>query len=148
MGAPIRTSSDIPDFSTYPSSPGDQLPSSPRAMRVGADHQLPSDTLHDVATQVGGSIGSGMNVVREIADRAAERMQGLRESMDELYVSARDRTTEIAQAKFDEVRAQSQVQMRRAKQYAEAKPLHVIAAAGVAGLVLGFSARAWRSNRG
>ncbi|HUS20373.1 MAG TPA: hypothetical protein VMZ25_12045 [Terriglobales bacterium] len=152
MGAPIRTSSDIPDFSTYPSSPSDQLASpsaaSFRTMGAKPERQLPADPLHEVATQVGRAIGTGMNTVRDASDSALDRIDSLRSSLDAMYCTFRDRSTEMAQVKFDQVRAQSQAQLRRAKQYAEANPLHVIAAAGVAGLALGFGARAWRNNRG
>jgi ElaB/YqjD/DUF883 family membrane-anchored ribosome-binding protein len=151
MGAPIRSSSDIPDFSTYPSAPSDHLLSAPASTRVPVnanEENAIGERLHEVATQVGSSLGAGVNALRHARELAMERIQSLRESMDELYSSVRDRSTDVAQNKFDELRAQSQVQMRRAKQYADEKPLAVIAAAGVAGLVLGIGARTWRNNRG
>ena len=138
MGAPIRTSSDIPDFSTYPSSPSDQLPSASES----------SVRLNEVAAQVGTRLGEGMVVVNSIRDQALGRIGALRESLADLYCAARDRSVDMAQEKLDMVRGQSQEQLRRAKQYAEARPLAVIAAAGVAGLLLGIGARAWRENRG
>ncbi len=160
MGAPNRTSSDVPDFSTYPSSPRDQSPSNQSLGNqsfsikdpIAGGHLLsahdPSAVLHDVATEVGTRLGEGMNVVREARDRALDRVESLRESIGGLYGSARDRSSELAQEKFDLLRSESQVQLRRAKQYAEARPLAVIAVAGVAGLLLGAGVRAWRGNRG
>jgi ElaB/YqjD/DUF883 family membrane-anchored ribosome-binding protein len=154
MGAPIRTSSDIPDFSTYPSAPSDHLLSAHASTKTPVE-ALPSEAenataarLHDVATQIGSSVGAGVNAVRNARERAMERIQSLRGSLDDLSSSVRGRSTDLAQNKFDELRAQSQVQLRRAKQYADEKPLAVIAAAGVAGLVLGIGARTWRNNRG
>jgi ElaB/YqjD/DUF883 family membrane-anchored ribosome-binding protein len=138
MGAPIRTSSDIPDFSTYPSSPSDQ------SLSVSE----PSARLNEVASQVGSRLGEGMAAVHDLRDRALDRIDSVRSSLDALFCATRDRATEMAQEKFDLVREQSQAQLRRAKQYAEARPLAVIAAAGVAGLLLGIGARAWRENRG
>ncbi len=138
MGAPIRTSSDIPDFSTYPSSPSDQSVSAHDSSAV----------LNDVATEVGNRLGESMNVVRDARDRALDRVQHMRESLDDLYCTARDRSRELAQEKFGQLRDVSQVQLRRAKQCAEARPLAVIAAAGIAGVLLGAGVRAWRGNRG
>ena len=154
MGAPIRTSSDIPDFSTYLSAPSDHLlsahgtSSAPQSALPSRAEDALGERLREVATKVGSSLGAGVNTLRNVSERAAERMQSLRGSMDELYVSARDRSTEIGQSKLDELRAQSRTQIRRARQFAEDKPLAVIAAAGVAGLLLGAGARAWRNTRG
>lgn len=145
MGAPIRTSSDIPDFSTYPSSPSDQLLSAPEPDPLDSGSNL---RLHDVATQVGTRLGEGMAVVNQVRDRALDRIDSWRSTLDALVCSVRDHATDIAQEKLDLVREQSQAQLRRAKQYAEARPLAVIAAAGVAGLLLGIGARAWRGDRG
>lgn len=138
MGAPIRTSSDVPDFSTYPSAPSDHLLSA-HASR---------SPLHEVAAEVGSRLGEGANVVRAARDRAWDRIHSMRDSLDELYGSARSRSMEVAQQGLDHLRAESQVQVRRAKEFADARPLAVIAAAGVAGVLLGAGIRAWRGNRG
>jgi ElaB/YqjD/DUF883 family membrane-anchored ribosome-binding protein len=144
MGAPIRTSSDIPDFSTYPSSPSDQSPT--------ADHLLPergsAARLDEIGTQVGNTLGVGYNALMDARERVMDRIDSVRSSMDAVFCTVRDRATNLAQDKFDVVRGQSQEQLRRARQYADANPLAVIAAAGVAGVLLGAGARAWRNNRG
>lgn len=150
MGAPIRTSSDIPDFSTYPSSPSDQMLSA-HAARQTPVFDAKSDAanpLHQVAKEVGSRLGEGMNAVQCMRNEALDRIDSVRSSMDALYCTLRDRATGVAQEKFDLLRGESQVQLRRAKQYAEARPLAVIAAAGIAGVLIGAGVRAWRGNRG
>ena len=153
MGAPIRTSSDIPDFSTYPSSPSDQLVSAhttpvDAATDFNSAKYGAAESLHDVAREVGTRLGEGMNVVNSLRDRAFDRIDSLRQSFDQLYCSLRDRSTDVAQEKFDTLREGSREQLLRAKHYAEARPLAVIAAAGIAGILLGAGVRAWRGNRG
>ncbi len=142
MGAPIRTTtSDIPDFSTYPAAPSDHLLSDPAASACGGP-------LRDVATQVGSTLGAGMNVFYDARDRAIDRIDSIRSSLDALYCSLRDRAAEVTQAKFEQAKAESRVQLQRAKHYAEERPLAVIAAAGIAGILLGVGVRAWRERRG
>lgn len=149
MGAPIRTSSDIPDFSTYPSSPSDQLLTAHESsVPANALASLQSAPLDDMASQLGTRLGEGMNAVMDVRDRALDRIDSVRSSLDALYCSVRDRATGVAQEKFDRVREQSKAQLVRAKHYAEERPLTVIAAAGVAGILLGVGARAWRERRG
>ena len=157
MGAPIRTStSDVPDFSTYPAAPSDQLlpehASAARFDRASRSDRAPrfdnSSRFDDVATQVGTRLGEGMSAFRQLQDRVMDRVEGLRDSVSELVGSFRERSGEVAQEQLDAVRAQSRVQVERARKYAEARPLAVIAAAGIAGLLLGAGVRAWRENRG
>lgn len=142
MGAPIRTTtSDIPDFSTYPAAPSDHLLSAPPPPAYAG-------SLQDVATQVGSTLGAGMNVFYDARERAIDRIDSLRSSLDALYCSMRDRATEVTRAKLEQVKAGSRAQVVRAQHYAEERPLAVIAAAGVAGILLGIGARAWRERRG
>ncbi|MEO6119658.1 MAG: hypothetical protein ABIP12_03125 [Terriglobales bacterium] len=148
MGAPIRTSSDIPDFSTYPSSPSDQLLSGHASATHTPVYDAVNGPLHDVAKEVGSRLGEGVNVVQSVRDRALDRIESLRASFSQLYCSVRDRSTDVAQEKFDHLREGSREQFLRAKHYAEARPLAVIAAAGIAGVLLGAGVRAWRGNRG
>ncbi|MEO5937326.1 MAG: hypothetical protein ABIP81_08935 [Terriglobales bacterium] len=150
MGAPIRTSSDVPDFSTYPSSPSDQSLSAHGAtpMPVFDARYDAANPLQQVAKEVGSRLGEGMNVVQRVRDRVLDRIESLRASFDQLYCSVRDRSTDVAQEKFDHLREGSREQLLRAKHYAEARPLAVIAAAGLAGVLLGAGVRAWRGNRG
>lgn len=138
MGAPVRSSSDIPDFSTYPSSPSDQLLSA---------HESNAE-LDRVARKVGIALGEGAVVIRDLRERAMDRIQSLRDSADELAMNARERASDVAQESFDRLREESRAQIKRAKQFANARPLAVIAAAGIAGVLIGMGARAWRENRG
>lgn len=144
MGAPIRTStSDIPDFSTYPAAPSDHL-LSPHAASTRAD----GAAMHDVATQVGHTIGAGVCVVRDARDRVLGRVHDLRHSAEDLFRNFRGRSAEAAQESFDQLRARAQIRLEHAKQFAHERPLAVIAAAGIAGILLGAGARAWRGRRG
>lgn len=139
MGAPLRTtSSDIPDFSTYPAAPSDHLLSASAA----------NPQLNDVASQVGRRIGQAAAAVGGLRQRATESVQTLRESVNELTASVRERSADMAQAQFDRLRSRSRYRYEQARRYAEARPLMVIAAAGLVGLLLGMGARAWRENRG
>lgn len=142
MGAPLRTTtSDIPDFSTYPAAPSDHLLSAQGPEGSNA-------RLNDVATEVGRRIGEAAAVVGGLRERATARVQTLRDSVNELAGSVRERSADAAQEQFDRLRAESRVRIDQARRYAEANPLMIIAAAGVVGLILGAGARAWRENRG
>jgi ElaB/YqjD/DUF883 family membrane-anchored ribosome-binding protein len=138
MGAPIRTStSDVPDFSTYPAAPSDHLLSAPQPA-----------AMNDVASEIGTRLGEGMVAVRGFQERASARLSNLRDTVRGIAEDLRDRSLDASQASLNKVRDESRARFVQAKQYAEARPLAVIAAAGVAGLLLGAGARAWRNNRG
>lgn len=145
MGAPIRTStSDIPDFSTYPAAPSDHL-LTPHASSTRSDGAA---AFNDVATQVGHKIGEGVNAVREVRERLMGRVHDLQHSAEDLLRNFRGRSADAAQESFDELRARARIRVEHAKQFAQEKPLVVIAAAGIAGILLGAGARAWRGRRG
>lgn len=144
MGAPIRTStSDIPDFSTYPAAPSDQL-LTPHAASAGAN----GGAINDMAAQVGHTIGAGVCAVRDARERVLGRVHDMRQSAEDLFRNLRGRSAEAAQESFDQLRARAQIRVEHAKQFAQERPLAVIAAAGIAGILLGAGARAWRGRRG
>ncbi len=148
MGAPIRTStSDIPDFSTYPAAPSDHL-LTPHAASIRTPTRTDGAALNDVASQVGHRIGAGVSAVRDARERVLGRVHDLRQSAEDLLHNFRGRSADAAQESFDQLRARARIRVDRAKQFAQERPLAVIAAAGIAGILLGAGARAWRGRRG
>jgi ElaB/YqjD/DUF883 family membrane-anchored ribosome-binding protein len=97
---------------------------------------------------VGRRMGEVANRAGGIRERATERVQSVRQSVGELVSSVRGRSAQLAQEKLDVVMDQTEEKWMQARRYAEANPLMVIAAAGIAGMLLGAGARAWRENRG
>ncbi|HUQ50203.1 MAG TPA: hypothetical protein VM056_05760 [Terriglobales bacterium] len=148
MPAPLRSSSDIPEFATYPSAPTDQY--------LSAE---PAPALNRQAERLGTALGQGMATVFGASDRAKNRLSNLTSivseklcdatsMLSEKYDDARLRSVQIAQEKFDVTMETAQAQVRKAKQFAEDRPVAVILAAGVAGLALGAGIRTWRNRRG
>lgn len=148
MPAPLRSSSDVPEFATYPSAPADQLLSAPSTSNLNRQAEI-----------VGGVVGQGMATVFATRDRARHRLSSVtsnvagklgdaKSMLSDKYAGARLRSVQMAQEKFDFTMEQAQAQVRRAKQFAEDRPVAVILAAGVAGLALGAGIRTWRNRRG
>ena len=139
MGEPLRTTTaDVPDFSTYPAAPSDHL------LRSGDSNPR----LDDVASEIGRRMGEAAAQLDGLRERASGRIQQLRESVSDIASSLRERSSVMAQDKLEQLRAESHARYDQARRYAEARPLMVIAAAGIVGVLLGAGARAWRESRG
>jgi ElaB/YqjD/DUF883 family membrane-anchored ribosome-binding protein len=167
-------SSDIPSFDTYPAPTPSEAQSTPQdwPYEPKSDEYRPgNERLNRKAEQVGASVGRAVRAakdmrerfggirdrqgrpgmteelkekVAEVAGQARGKIEDLRESaseqFDELSVRARDAA---ARAR---VRVRVNEAREHAQRYARENPLHVIAGALLAGILLGIGLRVWRSS--
>jgi len=165
MPEPKYSSSDVPEFSTYPA-PDRELP------EHGTEAQDPyahdpyesyghsqygryirgQSTLDESARKIGWAIGRIIGTVEEIADRARERFSDAQEHIQEQISDAPDE----ARRKLDDASNNAQRTLRKLR-YIAARlrhravkdyPVQTILAAGVAGVLVGAGLRAWRESRG
>lgn len=160
MPEPKYSSSDVPEFSTYPA-PDRELP------EHGTESEDPYEsyghsqygryirgqsTLDESARKIGWAIGRIIGTVEEIADRARERFSDAQEHIQEQISDAPDEArrqlgdaSNNAQRTLRKLRYNAvRLRHRAVKDY----PVQTILAAGVAGVLVGAGLRAWRENRG
>jgi hypothetical protein len=132
------SSSDIPDFSTYPSTP----PQIPREMAIGAKYSRTDSELEERARKIGWALGQLVNKLDDVRKQAQDRINYKQQE------DAQDRidiARQKAQQKFSDARTKAAELRRRAiNDY----PVQVILAAGVVGFLAGAGLRLWRENRG
>jgi ElaB/YqjD/DUF883 family membrane-anchored ribosome-binding protein len=145
------SSSDIPNFSTYPDTP--ELPeraseSNYRAYAYGERHSV----LTEPARKIGWMLGTMIARLEEIKHQAQQRIDDaqsmIREKSAETGESvgeSLDDAKKTARQKLNEARYKAAALRRRAVQD---YPLQVILGAGVAGILFGVGLRAWKENRG
>jgi ElaB/YqjD/DUF883 family membrane-anchored ribosome-binding protein len=160
MPDPKYSSSDVPEFSTYPA-PDHELPEHgtesreeyARYRRSQYDRYARGQTaLDESARKIGWTIGRIIGSVEEIADRARERFSDAQENLKEQISDAPDEArrklddaSNRAQRKLNELRYNAaRLRHRAVRDY----PVQVILAAGAMGVLLGAGLRAWRENRG
>jgi ElaB/YqjD/DUF883 family membrane-anchored ribosome-binding protein len=156
MPEPKYSSSDVPEFSTYPA-PDRELPE-----RGSEPHQdtyarygryvRGQSTLDESARKIGWTIGRIMGTVEVIADRARERFSEAQEQFQEQLSDAPDEArrklgdaSNKAQRTLSDLRYNAaRLRHRAVRDY----PVQVILAAGAMGVLVGAGLRAWRENRG
>jgi ElaB/YqjD/DUF883 family membrane-anchored ribosome-binding protein len=160
MPDPKYSSSDVPEFSTYPA-PDRELPEHgsesretyAQYRRSQYDRYARGQTsLDESARKIGWTIGRIIGTVEEIADRARERFSDAQEDLKEQLSDAPDEarrklddTSNKARQTLSELRYTAARLSRRAvRDY----PLQVILAAGAMGVLVGAGLRAWRESRG
>jgi len=143
MAEPLRTE-EIPSFDTYPG------PESREAAAGGS-------TLHSAAEQIGGTVGRAVRAARGLPERVDQVATDLRDRMTVIRggrsASAGDRASElkeVAQQKLEDGKqraAQLARQLRaRAARVADERPLYVLLAIFVGGVIAGVSLRLWRNR--
>ena len=131
------SSSDTPEFSTYPDSP----PQMPREMAMGAKYSRTDSDLEERARKIGWALGQLVNRLDDVRTRAQERLNYEQEDAQDRIDIAKQK----AQEKFNDARQRAAHLRRRAiNDY----PVQVILAAGVIGFLAGAGIRVWRENRG
>jgi ElaB/YqjD/DUF883 family membrane-anchored ribosome-binding protein len=161
MADPKYSSSDVPDFSTYPGSQP-ELPELPEhgspanygyARRAQYRHydRGPS-ALDESARKLGWALGRIIGTLEQIRDRAGERFQDARlevqEQMTEVPEEAR-RSLENARVKAQKSLSNLRYNAVRMRHRAVRDyPIQVILAAGALGILAGAGLRMWRENRG
>jgi ElaB/YqjD/DUF883 family membrane-anchored ribosome-binding protein len=157
MADPKYSSSDVPDFSTYPGSQP-ELPEHGSPANYGyarraqyRRYDRPS-VLDESARKLGWALGRIIGTIEQIRDRAGERFQDARievqEQMTEVPEEARrslENAKERAQKSLSNLRYNAVRMRHRAVQD---YPLQVILAAGVLGILAGAGLRMWRESRG
>lgn len=171
-------SSDVPRYDTYPAPTPAEAASTPQDWPYEPktdEYRSGNERLNQAAEQIGTTMGrvvaatrerfgvirggqGGLDFqekigemsdqararVNEIGEQARERLENLRETageqLDDLRSQARD-AAKRARARVNEAQQQ-------ARQYAHENPLHVIAGALLAGILLGIGVRIWRANNG
>jgi hypothetical protein len=148
----LYSSSDVPDFSTFPENPGDVT----RSEGVKAQSNAPVVAEVDAVGIVisaeprtdGGISGAGISGKvtemkqrgKELVDKAGEYASDLKDDV----AAASSRLMDIAQENARDLRRKTQELSRTAmRDY----PIQVILAAGAVGLLIGISLRVWREHR-
>lgn len=171
MAKRAHTSSDLPNFDTYPASP--PVERIDLVQEQGVGHL----TLEQRAAELGAAAGKVVHMVRRVrassrnlpdhpaldrlgglAEEARARAEHLRtaaaERARQFVQTAREKGAEIAYRAREESRKLRQQAKsnyahtrRRAGEVAHDHPVHVALAAGAAGFLIGVGLRIWRSNR-
>jgi ElaB/YqjD/DUF883 family membrane-anchored ribosome-binding protein len=141
----LYSSSDAPDYSTFPENPRDVT----RSEGVNAQSNAPVVVEVEMEAtyaepQSTSGISDKVNEMKErgkeLVERAGEYASDLKEDM----AAAGSRWVEMAQENARQLRHRTQEFSRTAvRDY----PIHVILAAGLVGLLVGISLRVWRENR-
>jgi ElaB/YqjD/DUF883 family membrane-anchored ribosome-binding protein len=160
MADPKYSSSDVPDFSTYPG-PGSrpELPENASPANYGykrrAQYQRydrgPS-ALDVPARKLGWALGSIIGTFERIKDRAEEQFQDARHEVQEHLSEVPDE----ARRSLEDARVKAQKSLNNLRYNAvrmrhravQDYPLQVILAAGALGILAGAGLRVWRENRG
>jgi ElaB/YqjD/DUF883 family membrane-anchored ribosome-binding protein len=142
----LYSSSDVPDYGTYPESPGEVTSS--EGIRARSNAPLVEDSgsradggkvaqLRDKAADVLDQAASRARDLKDEAiDRAAEMKDQAMATGGRWMESARDRASDLGR----DIRGYSRVAVRD-------YPIHVIVGAAAIGLLLGIGLRVWRENR-
>jgi ElaB/YqjD/DUF883 family membrane-anchored ribosome-binding protein len=156
MAEPKYSSSDIPDFSTYPGGkpelPEHGTESHYRYARYGSDYDPRATALDHAARRIGWTLGRIVGTLEQFRADARERIheaqEHLQEQADEATSEAKQTLStakKTARHKVEEARRTAAVLRRRAIQD---YPIQVILAAGAFGVLAGAGIRTWRENRG
>jgi ElaB/YqjD/DUF883 family membrane-anchored ribosome-binding protein len=145
---PKYSSSDVPDFATYPASPAEAA----REIATGARYSHEDTDLEERARKIGWALGKLVNRLDEVKAQAREKINYIPEDAKESIESAKEGAREKfsnakqqAQQKFGEARYRaSRLRRRAVNDY----PLQLILAAGIGGILAGAGLRAWRESRG
>ena len=158
MTEPLRNSSpDVPEYASYPAEP--VAADSSQHLYSSASTDFSATSYDEQARKIGAALGRLVNRLNEMSAPVREKigteMSHLNDEVD-LARSAAERTLHDASRKvaagarqaMSQAQARAAVVRRQAAQTVDEYPLHTLAAAGVAGILLGVGLRAWRENRG
>jgi ElaB/YqjD/DUF883 family membrane-anchored ribosome-binding protein len=143
----LYSSSDAPDYSTFPENPRDVTRSEGVNAQSNAPVIVEVETMESATyTEPQSTPGISEKVSelkergKELVERASDYASDLKEDMS----AAGSRWVEMAQQNARQLRRRTQEFSRTAvRDY----PIQVILAAGLLGLLVGISLRVWRENR-
>lgn len=151
MADALYKSSDNPDFSTYPASPSDQAPGWKVYTPPGTDQRSEGNRnqrFEESARQIGTGLAKAINVLRNTVKTSKQRLSGPKEQLSHVtedYQATAERYFSEAEGRVRQLTTEARLQARR---YAKNYPVHLILAAGVAGVIAGAGMRLWRNDRG
>jgi len=164
MAKPLHHSSDIPRFDTYPAGP--ELAGEPERLLTDRTESSSTDRTDSSLNEYGAQLGSAAGLAVVALRRAQERVAGLatekKATISDIASARLRRAREVANVRgreWSQTLMENAVEWRRQAKNATYKarlrvreiennnPLHVVAAAGVVGLVIGAGLRIWRANR-
>jgi ElaB/YqjD/DUF883 family membrane-anchored ribosome-binding protein len=163
MTQPLRkySSPNVPEYASYPAEPvsGATAGRDGEARGMYSFPETATTSYDEQARIVGAALGRLVNRINELSGPARDGMrQQFSHLTDEVDLarSAAERTYHDAARKIGagarEALCQAQERAtfirRQAVQTVDEYPVHTLAAAGVAGILLGVGLRAWRENRG
>jgi ElaB/YqjD/DUF883 family membrane-anchored ribosome-binding protein len=153
MPEPRRTSSDVPEFDTYPApiTPERELPAIGRS---SPSNPALNATAQKIGSAVGSAVGSLRNVrsrvrvmpergrsgVEDVRDRIGGMAEQLKERGQELTQNAREAAEEWKQSARDRLLETR----RRARTYVRENPLQLIAGVALVAFAAGVGLRIWR----
>jgi ElaB/YqjD/DUF883 family membrane-anchored ribosome-binding protein len=144
MAQRLYSSSDVPDYSTFPENPRDVTRSEGVNAQSSAPVVVEVETVEIVSTEpqsgLSGKVAQSKDRGKELVERAGEYARDVKEDV----TAAGARWIEMAQQNARQLRRRTQEFSRTAvRDY----PVQVILVAGLVGLLAGISIRMWRENR-
>lgn len=156
MTQPLRkyASSDVPEYSSYPAEPDREIPQ----RYISELDAMPQNNLDEHGRKIGAALGRLVNRLNEVTGPMQARMsREVRRLNDEVdlaktaaghtYEDLSRKAGQSARQALYEARARMTQARRRAEQTIDQYPVETLAAAGVAGILLGIGLRAWGQNR-
>jgi len=141
------SSSDVPDYGTYPESPADVTASEGVRARSNAplvddvDNLAPSESkITEIKGKASDMLEQATSRAKDLKDEAAVRAA----QMKDMAIATGTRLKQSAQERAREMSRQARDYSRVA---ARDYPLHVIAGAALVGLLCGIGLRVWREHR-
>jgi hypothetical protein len=152
----LYSSSDQPDFETYPARPDETA----RAEGVQARSNAPMVKEPESASAAGFErprierFSSDAGIKDRVTEKVADLKQkgaDMAERASEYASEVKDNAMATGSRWADAARDNTQRALRRSRELSQTAardyPLHVIAGAAIAGILLGISLRAWREHR-
>lgn len=151
MADALHKSSDTPDFSTYPASPSDQAPgwkvyTAPEINQPAEGNRNPM--FEERARQIGAGLAKAINALRDTVNTSKQKLSGQKEQLSHVtedYQATAERYFSEAEGRVRQLTTEAKL---KARHYAKNYPVHLILAAGAAGLIAGAGMRLWRNDRG
>lgn len=159
MPIPRRSTSDVPEFDTYPAASSGVGGRSDIGTMASAgeitdpERLLPREEknpeLDRTASRIGSAMGRVVSIARNPMQRVRDIPQRLSSLKDDLRGRIRDLRNDVGDTAGDwkeNARQRTQMMRRRTIDYTNEKPFHVIAGAAVAAFCLGVGLRIWRAT--
>jgi ElaB/YqjD/DUF883 family membrane-anchored ribosome-binding protein len=131
----LYSSSDVPDYGTYPESPRDVTVAEGILVASSAPYVDDPES----------SAGSGK--VAELKQKASDMLDSAKSRASSLKESAIESGSRYADMAKDNARNLTRKTREFSRTATRDYPIQVIAAAAVLGLIVGIGLRAWRENR-